>query len=110
MGEVRTSLGDLTDSLSHFTSSMRGMGCYELVRVIVRSADEEEEEEDILEGVAGGVVKVGGEGNMGRNSDPSASVPLRGLEVILEEKRWTRLYVGGGVRGGGGGDDILGSL
>ena len=70
---------------------MRGNGCYESVRVIVGSADEEEEEEeeeDILEGVAGGVVKVGRDGNMGRNLDPSASVPLRGLEVILEEKRW----------------------
>ena len=92
MGEVRTSLGDLTDLLSHFTSSTRGTGCYESVRVIAGLADkeeeEEEEEEDILEGVAGGVVKVGREGNMGRNLDPSASVPLRGLEVILEEKRW----------------------
>ena len=40
---------------------------------------------------------------MGRNSDPLALVPLGGLEVILEEKRWYRLYVGGGVGGGGGG-------
>ena len=41
-GDVRTSLGDLTNSLSHFTSSMRGTGCYESVRVIVGSADDEE--------------------------------------------------------------------
>ena len=62
MGDVRTSLGDLTDSLSHFTSSMRGTGCYESVRVIVGLADVEEvEEEDVVAGVAaGGGVKVGG--------------------------------------------------
>ena len=46
MGDFRTSLDDLTDSLSHFTSSMRGTRCYKSVRVIVGSADKDEEEEE----------------------------------------------------------------
>jgi len=58
-------IGDLTEAISDFISSMERSGCYNAVQVKIGESSEANKE---------------------------------ALEVVLNEKRWYRLYIGGGLK------------
>lgn len=68
-----TSLSNLTESLQDFVKDLEKTGCYESVQVI-----------------------LGRQSKSGQSS--SGTTLIRELDVVLQEKKWYKLYVGGGLK------------
>lgn len=76
------SLGEASAAVARFVDNMNRTGCYDAVQVAIGrpappAAEEVEAEAD---------------------TDTSSLVERRHLDVVLSEKRWYKLYVGGGIK------------
>lgn len=69
MGDEKVPLSNVTESLQEFISDLQKTGCYESVKVY-----------------------------LGREKDTPSRSELKQLDVVLEEKNWYKLYVGGGIK------------
>lgn len=67
--EEPTPIAKISESLSHFVSDLEKTGCYESVQVI-----------------------------LGRPKEIPSKSDTRQLDVILQEKNWYKLYIGGGIK------------
>lgn len=75
------SLGEASEAISSFIQGMKGSGCYDSVRVVIGKPVPQRTEEQAPPNGSGG-----------------PAVEARGLDVILEEKKWYKLYAGGGIK------------
>jgi hypothetical protein len=88
------SLSQVTEALSVFVTELERSGCYETVQVAIgknpKTLEEEEEEKEhnvgksSLEGLKGSLY-------------PSAILPGK-LDILLNEKKWYKIYIGGGIK------------
>lgn len=69
IGDEKVPLSNVTESLQEFISDLQKTGCYESVKVY-----------------------------LGREKDTPSRSELKQLDVVLEEKNWYKLYVGGGIK------------
>jgi len=77
-------LSEVTEKLGEFVRDLNNTGCYDSVQVMLgRSATPVEDSRGGQEG--------------------SSITPLRQIEVILKEKNWYKLYIGGGIKNNAGG-------
>jgi len=75
-------LGVASASIANFVSTLKGTGCYENVRVKLSLDPNKDENDD--------------ETNQ-KTSNESRSLPCA-INVELEEKKWYKLYIGGGIK------------
>ena len=64
-----TSLSTVTESLQHFVADLQKTGCYDSVQVV-----------------------------LGRPKDQPSKSDARQMDVLLQEKNWYKLYIGGGIK------------
>jgi outer membrane protein assembly factor BamA len=72
-----TSLSTLTESLQDFVKDLENTGCYESVQVILGRQQRKE---------------------YPSTSSSTSSKLTRELDVVLQEKNWYKLYIGGGIK------------
>ena len=69
LAEEATPLNNITEALQDFVADLEKTGCYESVQVV-----------------------------LGRPKDLPSNNEARQLDVILQEKNWYKLYIGGGIK------------
>jgi len=82
-GPVQT-LEHVTESLNRYARDLESTGCYDSVRVVLSREDEEDYASIPLEE----------DGNQNQQLKPK----LVHIDVLLKEKKWYNLYIGGGIK------------
>lgn len=86
------SLSQVTEALSAFVTELERSGCYESVQVAIGKKQKtlQEEEEEQTEGKSS---LVGPKGSL----YPPTILPGT-LDILLNEKKWYKIYIGGGIK------------
>jgi hypothetical protein len=86
------SIAEVTTALASFVSDLNKTGCYDSVQVIIGRRDSRAVQHGDTSSLQQPTTP-----QQGKGSDPFES-NLRQLDVVLNEKRWYKLYIGGGIK------------
>ncbi len=93
------SLGEASAAVARFVDSMNRTGCYDAVQVAIGRpappAAAEEVEAEPADASSSSSSSSSGEAN---GAAQAAQVERRHIDVVLSEKKWYKLYVGGGIK------------
>lgn len=96
------SLGEASAAVARFVDGMKSTGCYDSVQVAIGRPAPVSEEDAVTAGrlQEAQQARQGDGGNTANAAAAAAAAQVepRHLDVILGEKRWYKLYIGGGIK------------
>jgi hypothetical protein len=79
------SLAQVTEALSGFVTELERSGCYETVTAAI--GKQQSENKEVVE-----------EGQQGRDGKLPSTVLPGTIDIMLNEKKWYKIYIGGGIK------------
>jgi len=92
------SLGEASAAVARFVDSMNRTGCYDAVQVAIGRPAPPAADELEVESADASPSSSSDEAIKASQAAAAAQVERRHVDVVLSEKRWYKLYVGGGIK------------